>query len=203
MELHHDEQILYEKSPSWRSQFGSHILMLVAAILIGAVVLLAFNPDWIGIVVGIVVALVGSAYLWIERVRTKYIITSYRLHVREGFLSKKVQETRLRRIQNVTVDQSLIQRILRVGTVDYDTAGDDDGSSFRMLGVENPDALIRLVDKAQRNVFDEERAQAARAEVQADAEFRQRQPEAPRDERPREDPSRGTPTDGPEPPQQP
>lgn len=204
MELHHDEQILYEKSPSWRSQFGSHVLMLVAAILIGAVVLLAFDPDWIGIVVGIVVALVGSAYLWIERVRTKYIITTYRLHVREGFLSKKVQETRLRRIQNVTVDQSLIQRILRVGTVDYDTAGDDDGSSFRMLGVEKPDALIRLVDKAQRHVFDEERAQAARAEAEADAEFRQRQqPDPPRDERPREDPSRGASTDRPDPPQQP
>lgn len=173
MELHPDEQILYSESPSWRAQFGKHVLMLVAAILVGAVVLLAFDPDWIGIVAGIVIALLGTAYLWFERVRTKYIITTHRLHVREGFLSKHVQETRLRRIQNVSITQTVPQRILRIGTVDYDTAGDN-GDHFRMDGVPSPDALIRLVDTAQRNVFDSERQQAARAEAEADAEIRQR-----------------------------
>ena len=200
MELHPDEQILYSESPSWRAQFGKHVMMLVAAILIGAVVLLAFNPDWIGIVVGIVVALLGTGYLWMERIRTKYIITTHRLHVREGFLSKQVQETRLRRIQNVTTNQSVIQRILGIGTVDYDTAGDNDGGDrFRMEGVRNPDALIRLVDKAQRDVFDSERQQAARAEAEADAEFRARQQPAP----PRDDVPGNGPTDRPDPPQQP
>lgn len=198
MELHPDERILYSESPSWRAQFGKHVMMLVAAILVGAVVLLAFNPDWIGIVVGIVVALLGTGYLWMERIRTKYIITTYRLHVREGFLSKQVQETRLRRIQNVTTNQSVIQRILGIGTVDYDTAGDNDGGDrFRMEGVRNPDALIRLVDKAQRDVFDSERQQAARAEAEADAEFRARQASPP------VDPARTEPTDRPEPPHQP
>jgi uncharacterized membrane protein YdbT with pleckstrin-like domain len=181
MELHHDEQILYRKSPSWRNQIGSHVLVLLGAILVGAVVLLAVDPDWIGIVVGIVIALIGTAWLWIERSKTKYIVTTHRLHVREGFLSKHVQETRLRRIQNVSISQSVPQRIMRVGTVDYDTAGggSDDGSSFRMLGVEHPDALVRLVDKAQRAIFDSEREQAARAEAEADAAVRARQTERP------------------------
>jgi uncharacterized membrane protein YdbT with pleckstrin-like domain len=174
MELHPDEQILYSESPSWRNQFGRHLLMLVVAFLVGAVVLLAFDPDWIGIAVGIVIALLGSGYLWMDRIKTKYIITTHRLHVREGFLSKEVQETRLRRIQNVSTNQRVIQRILGVGTVDYDTAGDDNGDRFRMEGVRNPDALIRLVDTAQRNVFESERRQAARAEAEADAEVRQR-----------------------------
>jgi uncharacterized membrane protein YdbT with pleckstrin-like domain len=174
MELHDDEQILYSESPSWRSQFGSHVLVVVGAILIGAVVLLVVDPDWIGIVAGIVVALLGTGYLWIERSRTRYIITTHRLHVREGFLSKHVQETRLRRIQNVTINQTVPQRILRVGTVDYDTAGEEAGGRFRMEGVTQPDALIRLVDTAQRKVFDSERQQAARAEAEADAEIRSR-----------------------------
>ncbi|MFA4929571.1 MAG: PH domain-containing protein [Patulibacter sp.] len=187
MELHPDEQILYSKSPSWRNQFGAHGLVLVVAILIGAVVLLAVDPDWIGIVTGIVIALLGTGYLWIERSRTKYVITTHRLHVREGFLSKHVQETRLRRIQNVTINQSVPQRILRVGTVDYDTAGDDDGGRFRMEGVPNPDALIRLVDTAQRRVFDSEREQAARAEAEADAAVRSR--EAPTRVEPQDPPA--------------
>lgn len=193
MDLHPDEKILYSETPSWRSQFGSHALVLVGAILVGAVVLLVVDPDWIGIVAGIVIALIGTAYLWIERSRTKYIITTHRLHVREGFLAKHVQETRLRRIQNVSVSQTVPQRLLRVGTVDYDTAGDD-GGNFRMVGVERPDALIRLVDTAQRNVFDSERQQAARAEAEADAEIRARQAPTQVDQ------PRSEPTD---PPQQP
>ncbi len=180
MELHHDEQILYRKSPSWRNQIGSHTLVLIVAILVGAVVLLAVDPDWIGIAVGIAIALVGTGWLWIERSKTKYIVTTHRLHVREGFLAKHVQETRLRRIQNVTVTQSVPQRIMRVGTVDYDTAGDDAaGGRFRMLGVENPDALIRLVDKAQRAIFDSEREHAARAEAEAEAAVRARGTDRP------------------------
>lgn len=194
MELHADEQILYSESPSWRNQFGRHLLVLLVAFLVGAVVLLAFDPDWIGIAAGIVIALIGSGYLWMDRIKTKYIITTHRLHVREGFLSKQVQETRLRRIQNVSTNQTVLQRILRVGTVDYDTAGDDGGDRFRMEGVSNPDALIRLVDTAQREVFESERRQAARAEAEADAEVRQRP--APTEI----DPPRIEPTD---PPQQP
>lgn len=174
MDLHADEHILYSRSPSWRSQAGRHLLVLIGAILVGAVVLLAVDPDWIGIAVGIGIALVGSIYLWGERTRTKYIITSHRLHVHEGFLAKQVQETRLERIQNVTINQSVMQRLLGVGTVDYDTAGDENGDRFRMLGVPNPDNLIRLVDKAQRASFEAERTKAAVAEAEADAAVRAR-----------------------------
>lgn len=173
MDLHDDESILYSTTPSWKSQFGRHTLVLIGAILIGAVVLLAVDPDWIGIVVGIVIALVGTVLLWMERTRTKYVITTHRLRVREGFLAKEVQETRLDRIQNVTVNQSVLDRVLRIGTVDYDTAGDD-GSRFQMAGVPEPEQLVRLVDRAHRASLETDRTQAALAEAEADAEVRAR-----------------------------
>ena len=177
MDLHDDETLIFRTSPSWRSQFGKHVLLVVGAILLGAVVGLIVDVG-IGVAVGVVVALVVFGLLWAERSRTTYTVTSQRVQVREGFLSKEVQQTRLDRIQNVTLDQSVSERLLRIGTVDYDTAGDD-GSRFRMTGVANPDALVRLVDRTQRDAFDAERDRNARAEAEADARIRDRT--APRD----------------------
>jgi uncharacterized membrane protein YdbT with pleckstrin-like domain len=60
---------------------------------------------------------------------------------------RRVQETRLDRVQNVTYDQGVIDRVLNVGTVDFDTAGTDD-SEFRFEWVNEPEAVVRAVDEA-------------------------------------------------------
>lgn len=172
MDLNDDEHLIFSTNPSWRSQFAKHVMVLVGSILFGAILAIAVDAA-VGIGVGVVVALGAVALLWIERSRTSYMVTNERIQVREGFLSKEVQQTRLSRIQNVTLDQSVAERMLRIGTVDYDTAGDD-GSRFRMTGVANPDALVRLVDRAQRDELEAERTRNARAEAEADAQVRGR-----------------------------
>jgi uncharacterized membrane protein YdbT with pleckstrin-like domain len=52
-------------------------------------------------------------------------------------------------VQHVATRQSLLERVLGVGTVDFDTAGDD-GSSFVFGGVDDPDRVVRAVDEARR-----------------------------------------------------
>jgi uncharacterized membrane protein YdbT with pleckstrin-like domain len=54
------------------------------------------------------------------------------------------------RVQNVNVDQSVIDRVMRVGQVDFDTAGADD-SDFTFRGVASPDVVVRAVDEAHRD----------------------------------------------------
>ena len=98
-----------------------------------------------GAVVLALVLLVGL----FKRMATRYVITTERLHIRRGILSKATQETRIQRVQNVNTEQSLFARIMRVGTVDFDTAGTDD-SEFRFVGVADPEQVVRAVDKAQR-----------------------------------------------------
>ena len=80
---------------------------------------------------------------------TVYMVSSQRLYIRHGILSKRVQQTRIDRVQNVNTDQSVLDRILRVGTVDFDTAGQDDGD-FRFVGISSPDGVVAAVDRAQR-----------------------------------------------------
>jgi len=54
------------------------------------------------------------------------------------------------RIQNVNTDQRIRDRVLRVGTVDFDTAGTDD-SDFKFVGIANPGKVAAAVDRALRD----------------------------------------------------
>ena len=94
---------------------------------------------------GALLILVG----FIRRVATVYTITNQRLRIKRGILAKRIQQTRIDRVQNVNTEQSVIDRLLRVGTVDFDTAGTDD-SEFRFVGIAQPGEVVDAVDRAQR-----------------------------------------------------
>jgi uncharacterized membrane protein YdbT with pleckstrin-like domain len=121
--------------------------LLVAAV---ALVIGVLASGWgLGILLGAVVFGVLVVVGLVKRMATRYVLTTERLHIRRGLLSKRTQETRVQRVQNVNTDQTLFQRVMRVGTVDFDTAGTDD-SEFRFVGVANPAEVVRAVDRAQR-----------------------------------------------------
>jgi uncharacterized membrane protein YdbT with pleckstrin-like domain len=149
MDLHPGEEIVFEGHPSWRSVLRFYVggVMLIAvAAAIGALV----SGTVVAIAAGAaVLALVVLAGL-IKRMATHYVITTERLHIRRGILSKATQETRIHRVQNVNTDQSFFERLMQVGTVDFDTAGSDD-SEFRFVGVSDPGNVVRAVDRAQRS----------------------------------------------------
>jgi uncharacterized membrane protein YdbT with pleckstrin-like domain len=51
-------------------------------------------------------------------------------------------------VQNVNLTQTLAQRILGIGDVDWDTAGTDaPESDFTFRGIDDPSALVRLADR--------------------------------------------------------
>jgi uncharacterized membrane protein YdbT with pleckstrin-like domain len=148
MDLHPGEDVVFEGHPSWRSTllfyFWGAVIVAVIAILVA---LLASTA------LAIVLAVAGFALViavgLLRRMAISYVITSERLHIRRGVLAKRTQETRIQRVQNVNTQQTLMQRILRIGTVDFDTAGTDD-SEFRFIGVADPGDVVSAVDRAQR-----------------------------------------------------
>jgi uncharacterized membrane protein YdbT with pleckstrin-like domain len=85
----------------------------------------------------------------VKRMATRYVITTERLNIRRGLLSRHVQQTSIDRIQNVNTEQSFVDRLLHVGKVDFDTAGTDD-SDFTFVAVADPAAVVAAVDRAQR-----------------------------------------------------
>ena len=148
MDLHAGEQVVFEGHPSWRALLALYIGGIVVAVLIGAVVGLVASA-WIGVLVGAVLAGALLVYGFVKRMSTTYMVSTQRLYIRRGLLSKRMQQTRIDRVQNVNTAQSLRERLLRVGTVDFDTAGTDD-SEFRFIGIADPSTVVAAVDRAQR-----------------------------------------------------
>jgi len=104
--------------------------------------------DGIGLSVGtafLVIALVLVAG-FVRRFATKYTITDQRLHIKHGIVARHIQQTRIDRVQNVNTSQSPLERLLQVGTVDFDTAGTDD-ADFKFVGVEDPADVVAAIDK--------------------------------------------------------
>jgi uncharacterized membrane protein YdbT with pleckstrin-like domain len=148
MDLHPGERIVFEGRPIWRSIISFYITGLIGSIVIGIVVALIVSTG-VGVVVFLVLFAIDILVGFLRRVSTRYTITTQRLRIERGLLSKRVQQTRIERVQNVNTSQTFVSRILRVGSVDFDTAGTDD-SDFTFTGVGNPHDVVEAVDHAQR-----------------------------------------------------
>ncbi|MGH2905669.1 MAG: PH domain-containing protein [Solirubrobacterales bacterium] len=154
MELMNDETVIWEGHPTWRAMLAFHIKGFAIAI---AAALLLVAIRWIGadistfMIVLLVLIIVGVTILsgWIMRFFTEYAITTKRLHIRRGILSKTESSTNVDRIQNITTFQSPVERILRCGTIDFDTAGDSDTDQFSFIGVNNPQDLRERIMQAR------------------------------------------------------
>jgi uncharacterized membrane protein YdbT with pleckstrin-like domain len=148
MDYAQNEQIIYEGRPSWRSIISFYIagIVLVAvAAAIGAFVSDAALAVGVGVAAFLILLLVG----WLKRLATLYAITDRRLRIQRGLLSRKSEEARVERVQNVSVSQSLPERMLKVGTIDFDTASNRPTDLFQFRGIANPNGVVELVNRAQ------------------------------------------------------
>jgi uncharacterized membrane protein YdbT with pleckstrin-like domain len=150
MDLHEGETVLFEGRPSWRSILGFYVVGVLIAAAVGAVVAL-IDSTGTGVAVAVAIAAVVVVAGYLRRFSTRYAISDERLWIKHGLLARRTQETRLARVQNVNTDQSLLDRMLQVGTVDFDTAGTDaPEADFAFRGVSDPAGVAQTVDAAIR-----------------------------------------------------
>ena len=147
------ESVIFEGHPSWRSILdfyfkGAVVLVIIAALVAVLTRVLGDEVDKTLVVIVLIVgAAIGVLAGFIKRVATRYTITNKRLNVKHGIISRDVQETRLERVQDVRYSQSVVQRLLQIGDVDFDTAADDP-TSFVFAGVAEPREIVELVNTA-------------------------------------------------------
>jgi uncharacterized membrane protein YdbT with pleckstrin-like domain len=157
MDLESGEQIIFEGHPSWRSILGFYIKGLLVAAVIGAIVAGVTKATDDEVKTGLVAAAAIAVFVivvvvgWVKRLFTTYTISNHRLHIRRGIISRKEQQTQISRVQNVNTNQGVIERILQIGTVDFDTAAGGD-FDFKFAGVADPHEVVEAVHRAQREV---------------------------------------------------
>src|SRR5262249_61625833 len=99
----------------------------------------------LGVAVFVIVLAVTILVGFVKRVATVYTITDRRLNIKIGIVARKVQETRLQRVQNVNYSQGVYERVMQIADVAFDTAGTED-SDFTIYGDSHPQAIVRPTD---------------------------------------------------------
>jgi uncharacterized membrane protein YdbT with pleckstrin-like domain len=157
MEMMGNESMIWEGHPTWRAMLSFHVKWFAATlVLFGLLVLLRSVGIDLSYVLIVTILLAGLAITIV--IGWMYTITSKRLNIRSGILSKTESSTNVDRIQNITVKQSPVDRIMKVGSIDFDTAGDNATDRFSFIGVNDPQDLRERIMHAR----DDEKATGPR-----------------------------------------
>ena len=146
------EKLIWAGHPTWRATISTivwGVLVALGVLVLGVLVdKVGGGSRWTMYgVIGFVLVSAGAVlYSWIARRFTEYTITDKRLNVRWGVLSKQETTTTVDRIQNMTITQTLVDRILNTGTIDFDTASAASDERFRFHGVNEPGELRQKVN---------------------------------------------------------
>jgi uncharacterized membrane protein YdbT with pleckstrin-like domain len=146
VDLQSGEKVIYEGHPSWRAILGFYLLGFAIAVGVGFVVKLA-DSTTSGVVAAAAIAGITVLVGLIKRIATVYTITDRRLNIKRGMIARKVQETRIQRVQNVNFSQGVYERIMQIGNVEFTTAGTEE-SNFVFAGVGQPEQVVEKVDRA-------------------------------------------------------
>lgn len=111
------ETDVIEVRPTWRS----HPWMLLFGILLAPVIIGLFLLLW----------------LLIEVKSVKYRLTTQRLFVTRGLISRKIDEVELFRVKDVTLSQGVLERMLGIGTVTV-LSTDDATPELKLEGIADP-----------------------------------------------------------------
>lgn len=157
MDLLAGEEVIWEGHPTWRSILSFYVKWTLAALVPLAVIIVANAasaslPTWIGIVIFVAGFVLLLFVGWVRRHFTRYRITTKHLLIRTGILARNESSASIDRVQNIKVIQSPIERLLRTGSIDFDTAaGEASDAELRFVGIDHPrdvrDRILAAVEK--------------------------------------------------------
>lgn len=147
MDLQSGERVIYQGHPSWRAILGFYLKGALVGAAAGVLAGLIDSSTSLGVLVFVVVLAITVLVGFIKRVATVYTITDRRLNIKVGIIARKVQETRLQRVQNVNFGQGVYERVMQIGDVEFTTAGTDE-SNFVFAGVAQPEEVVQQVEHA-------------------------------------------------------
>jgi membrane protein YdbS with pleckstrin-like domain len=148
------EEDLWQGNMCWRAAYPALVVWLIVGIV---VVILALgmgktpSAAYIAAIVcgALMVLLVIRAALLVWG--THYRLTTQRLFVRRGILTRTVDQTELMRVDDVKTRQTLFERMLGVGEVELFTSDRSD-AHVKIVDVDNPDQVAEHVRRYARAI---------------------------------------------------
>ena len=151
MELGDHERLIWRGHPSMRSSvsyFAKWGFLAIVPISIAGILKLNDRGTgiayWKWVVITLVLLAIIVAIDALRRALIDYVVTDHRIRIRRGVLSRKEQSAAIERVQNINTSQSLLDRMLGIGEIDFDTAGTESTqASLEFSGVARPHELVR------------------------------------------------------------
>ncbi|HEX2273040.1 MAG TPA: PH domain-containing protein [Acidimicrobiales bacterium] len=129
--LNEGEEVVVDVRPHWITMAGPALALaasIAAAVFVSAEV--DNDPLLLAMLVVVLVVLVWFLYRLARWATTNLVVTSDRLIVRSGIVAKRGREIPLERISDITVTQSIVNRVLRSGDLVVESAGERRQESF-------------------------------------------------------------------------
>lgn len=147
-------EAIFSISPTLKFVYGGYVLAILAAFLIVGLVAIfipAVSPIF-AVVLGLLI-LLAPVYFHIRKKLVRYRLTDTTIEIDRGLVSRTTQNIPLRRIQDVTVSATLVQRILGFGDIVIDNASED-GGKVVLDDIDSPrkyaDLLLRQMRQLDR-----------------------------------------------------
>ncbi|MDX1511376.1 MAG: PH domain-containing protein [Nitriliruptorales bacterium] len=144
-----DETIVAELHPHWRTLLVVGVWTILAVAGIGIALATDLEGTALGVTVLVIVLVWGvlSVPPIINRKFVVYALTTERIIVRTGIISKSSIEIPLESIHDVRFEQNVVERLLRYGDVLLESAGEK-GQSL-LTDVPDPEGFQSMVYKAR------------------------------------------------------
>jgi uncharacterized membrane protein YdbT with pleckstrin-like domain len=95
--------------------------------------------------------LVWTAMAHMKRMFVRLQLEDFRIRFESGLVSKSTRIMELRKVQDIRVNQSLIQRMIGTGDLSIETAGES--SRLEMLNIDNPQAVADKILEASHQHY--------------------------------------------------
>jgi membrane protein YdbS with pleckstrin-like domain len=155
------EEVYFDGSPPLRGILGQTLIFdLIFIILLASGIMLLkqhMDPGWIGLVL-ILISLSMPGIPLLKTRSIRYRVTNYRIDFERGFFGKSIDTMELWHVEDLHFHQSLMDRILGVGTITV-ISHDDTMPQLELHGIPNPRPLYETLKqrviavKRQRGVI--------------------------------------------------
>jgi len=151
---HEEEAEIFSISPTLLFVKAGYLLAALGALVFVALCSALFTsaPIWAWVLIALCLFLVPAFYHLKQRM-VRYTLTDTKVEIDQGLIARTTQNIPIRRIQDVTVTTSIVQRLLGFGDLVIDNASDQ-GGKIALKNINSPqkyaDMLLRqmrLLDK--------------------------------------------------------
>ncbi|HWC39916.1 MAG TPA: PH domain-containing protein [Acidimicrobiales bacterium] len=124
--LNEGEEVVIDLRPHWSFLIGP-VLAAIGVIVVAVAILAAF-PSAPAVVIVAILLLLVTAMLWLAGryarwASTSFVLTNNRVVYRTGILSRRGREIPLDRLNDISVHQSILERLVGSGRLYVESAG--------------------------------------------------------------------------------